>query len=153
MDYAGNIRYRWLNLHNVGDVCNFWYHFDDGYLAVMPAQTSPTAYHYIPSYHYQVRDHQGNIRVMVDEVGNLGYVAYSTEVQMPNENNVYIQNQTFTSNATIVGDNIYIGRDVDLTQQTGDVIVNNGTLNVQGNNKVVIKNGFKVNLGANLKIN
>lgn len=82
-----------------------------------------------------------------------GYVAYSTEVQMPNENNVYIQNQTFTSNATIVGDNIYIGRDVDLTQQTGDVIVNNGTLNVQGNNKVVIKNGFKVNLGANLKIN
>lgn len=71
MDYAGNIRYRWQNLHNVGDVYNFWYHFDDGYLAVMPAQTSPTAYHYIPSYHYQVRDHQGNIRVVVDEVGNL----------------------------------------------------------------------------------
>ena len=43
MDYAGNIRYRWQNLHNVGDVYNFWYHFDDGYLAVMPAQTSPTA--------------------------------------------------------------------------------------------------------------
>ena len=71
MDYAGNIRYRWQNLHNVGDVYNFWYHFDDGYLAVMPAQTSPTVYHYIPSYHYQVRDHQGNIRVVVDEVGNL----------------------------------------------------------------------------------
>ena len=71
MDYAGNIRYRWQNLHNVGDVYNFWYHFDDGYLAVMPVQTSPTAYHYIPSYHYQVRDHQGNIRVVVDEVGNL----------------------------------------------------------------------------------
>lgn len=71
MDYAGNIRYRWQNLHNVGDVYNFWYHFDDGYLAVMPVQTSPTAYYYIPSYHYQVRDHQGNIRVVVDEVGNL----------------------------------------------------------------------------------
>ena len=70
MDYAGNIRYRWLNLHNVGDVYNFWYHFDDGYLAVIPAQTSPTSYHYIPSYHYQVRDHQGNIRVVVDEVGD-----------------------------------------------------------------------------------
>ena len=71
MDYAGNIRYRWQNLHNVGDVYNYWYHFDDGYLAIMPVQTSPTAYHYIPSYHYQVRDHQGNIRVVVDEVGNL----------------------------------------------------------------------------------
>ena len=47
MDYAGNIRYRWLNLNNVGDACNFWYHFDDGYLAVMPVRTSPTAYHYI----------------------------------------------------------------------------------------------------------
>ena len=70
MDYAGNIRYRWQNLHNVGDVYNFWYHFDDGYLAVMPVRTFPTVYHYIPSYHYQVRDHQGNIRV-VDEVGNL----------------------------------------------------------------------------------
>ena len=47
MDYADYLRYRWQNLHNVGDACNFWYHFDDGYLAVMPAQTSPTVYHYI----------------------------------------------------------------------------------------------------------
>lgn len=81
------------------------------------------------------------------------YVAFVTEVTKPQENNIYIQNQTFTSSATINGDNIYIGRDVTNTQPEGNVNVSGGTLTVHGNNKVVIKNGFKVNLGGQLIIN
>lgn len=80
-------------------------------------------------------------------------MAFSTEVQKPIDNNVYIQNQIITSDTTISGDNIYIGRDVTPSQSIGDVIVNNGTLTIQGNNRKVIKNGFKVNNGAMLKIN
>lgn len=81
------------------------------------------------------------------------YVAFTTEVHKNIENNVYVQNQTFSTNTTITGDNIYVGNDVTNLEAAGDVIVNGGKLTIQGNHRVFIKNGFKVNLGAQLKIN
>lgn len=68
MDYAGNIRYRWQNLHNVVDVYNFWYHFDDDYLSVTPT-TSGSSYN--KTLHFFICDHQGNIRLVVDGSDNI----------------------------------------------------------------------------------
>lgn len=82
-----------------------------------------------------------------------GYVASVSEVSIPQGNDIYVQNQTFTSSATISGDNVFIGRNVTTSQPEGNVNVNGGTLTIHGNNKVVIKNGFNVNLGGQLIIN
>ena len=49
--------------------------------------------------------------------------------------------------------NIYVGNDVTDLEAEGNVIVNGGKLTIQGNHRVFIKNGFKVHLGAQLKIN
>jgi hypothetical protein len=81
------------------------------------------------------------------------YVAFTTEVHKNIGNNVYVQNQTFSTNTTITGDNIYVGNDVTDLESEGNVIVNGGKLTIQGNHRVFIKNGFKVHLGAQLKIN
>ena len=64
-----------------------------------------------------------------------------------------MQNRIFSTNSTITGDNIYIGNDVTDLESEGNVIVNGGKLTIQGNHRVFIKNGFKVHLGAQLKIN
>lgn len=82
-----------------------------------------------------------------------GYVTYTSDYTLPPLDNVYIQNQTFSNNTTITGNNIYVGKDVQMTQPVGEVEVVNGILTLQGYNIVHIKNGFSVNTGGQLIIN
>ena len=46
-----------------------------------------------------------------------------------------------------------VGRDVTTTHQQGPVIVQSGTLTINSPKKVYIKNSFKVESGAKLRIN
>ena len=66
----------------------------------------------------------------------------------------YIQNETFTTNKTRIGGNIYAGHNVTTQKPQGDVIIQNGaTLKLKAQNNVYLENGFKVENGGILEIN
>ena len=65
---------------------------------------------------------------------------------------VYIQNQTFTESQTINADSVFIGSNVTTLKPQGPVSVDNGTLNINFQDKVIIYDNFKVKNGAQLKI-
>ena len=67
-------------------------------------------------------------------------------------NITYIQNQTLTGNNTIYSSETYIGRDVTTQEPQGNVVIQSGSLTINSSNKTVIKNSFKVNTGAALRI-
>lgn len=78
-----------------------------------------------------------------------GYIPYTASLV----NKTYIQNKTYTENSTVTSGETYIGRDVTTTTTEGPVTVQSGTLTINSPQKVYIKNSFKVENGAKLKIN
>ena len=52
------------------------YHFDGGYITFLPELVQQPllpvmTYNYVPSYHYYLRDHLGNNRLVISETGNI----------------------------------------------------------------------------------
>ena len=82
-------------------------------------------------------------------VTKLGYKPYILNIP----NTTYVQNQVFTGSQSITSGITHIGRDVTTTHQQGPVIVQSGTLTINSPKKVYIKNSFKVESGAKLRIN
>lgn len=79
-----------------------------------------------------------------------GYIPYIATVI----NQTYVQNRTFVgASDSITSGEIYIGSDVTTSQSQGPVIVQSGSLTITSPQKVYIKNNFKVQGGAKLKIN
>lgn len=69
------------------------------------------------------------------------------------EEDVYIQNYSFNSNAHIKGRNIYIGNDVLPNSVSGDVYVTSGNnVILEAEQNVIIKNGFIVENSAYFEI-
>lgn len=78
-----------------------------------------------------------------------GYIPYTASLV----NQTYIQNQTYTEDETVISGETYIGRDVTTSTPEGPVLVQSGTLTINSPKKVYIKNSFKVESGAKLRIN
>lgn len=62
-------------------------------------------------------------------------------------NSEFVQNVTMYDNTEITADHIYVGNSVDTSKTTGDVIVKSGKLTLQGQIKILLKDGFKTNGG------
>lgn len=62
----------------------------------------------------------------------------------------FIQNTTFTSDETIKGNNVWIGRNVTQGQEEGDVVCRDGKTTVYGG-EIVFDKGFCVEKGAELE--
>lgn len=65
--------------------------------------------------------------------------------------NIYIQNETINDDRTYVGDNILIGNHVTTEKPSGNVIIENAKVTIQGNS-VQLHPGTKITL-SNVKIN
>ena len=66
---------------------------------------------------------------------------------------VYIQNETISTNRYIGGRNIYVGSNVTTTKPQGNVIINNNANVIfDAAEKVVFDAGFKCTLGASYKV-
>ena len=65
----------------------------------------------------------------------------------------YIQNASFTDNTTVLGKNIFAGKDVNRGAIPGLVRIQSGYTTFQAEQTVTIKNGFQVEKGASLKVN
>ena len=69
-----------------------------------------------------------------------------------NANNlVYIQNETINDNRVYFGNTIKVGKNVTNKKTPGNVIINNGNVNITGN-RVELQSGTKVSKGAVLRI-
>ena len=60
---------------------------------------------------------------------------------------------SYTEDETVISGETYIGRDVTTSTTEGPVLVQSGTLTINSPKKVYIKNSFKVESGAKLRIN
>jgi hypothetical protein len=68
-------------------------------------------------------------------------------------NDIYIQNKTYSTTNNMLGNNIYIGYNVTNIKENGNVIISSGTnVKWKASNKIVIKNGFKCEKGSRLSI-
>ena len=66
----------------------------------------------------------------------------------------YIQNETFTTTETRIGNNIYAGNSVTTQKPQGDVIIRNGaTLKLKAQKNVFLENGFEVENGGVIEVN
>lgn len=77
---------------------------------------------------------------------HLPYIATISHGQL------YIQNRTISDDCRIVANEVFMGSNVRDDKPHGPVIVDSGTTTVIGRTKVQITKGFKVRLGAQLKI-
>lgn len=80
-----------------------------------------------------------------------GYIPYVATVEV-NDGIAYIQNETFSQSQTINAREVFIGNDVTASKPQGPVSVENGTLQINYQDKTFIKNNFQVKKGAKLKI-
>jgi len=87
----------------------------------------------------------GVYRICITKSGYIPYIAYVGD-------NIYIQNENFTKNTQIHGENIYIGSHVTTIKEQGPVLVLDGETDIKCSNKTTIKNYFKVKKGASLKV-
>ena len=86
-----------------------------------------------------------------------GFIPYCVNVIKKDNNtgngDVYIQNTSFSGNTTVIGKNIFAGKDVNRGAAPGSVRIQNGNTTFQAEQTVTIKNGFQVEKGASLKVN
>ncbi len=66
---------------------------------------------------------------------------------------LYVQNQSFSDDASIASNKVVVGRNVTNAKAEGPVVVKNGELTIDATEGVVLQNDFKVNVGASLLIN
>ena len=86
-----------------------------------------------------------------------GFIPYCVNVIKKDNNtgngDVYIQNASFSGNTTVLGKNIFAGKDVNRGAIPGPVRIQSGNTTFQAEQTVTIKNGFQVEKGASLKVN
>ena len=86
-----------------------------------------------------------------------GFIPYCVNVIKKDNNtgngDVYIQNASFSGNTTVIGKNIFAGKDVNRGAAPGSVRIQDGNTTLQAEQTVTIKNGFQVEKGASLKVN
>lgn len=79
-------------------------------------------------------------------VKKAGYAPYYTM------QNYYIQNKEFESDSvTILGNNIYVGNNVNANKPNGDVICQSGTTELKAYSSIFLRDGFHVKSDANFK--
>ena len=78
-----------------------------------------------------------------------GYIPYMQELAQV----LYVQNQSFSDDASIASNKVVVGRNVTNAKAEGPVVVKNGELTIDATEGVVLQNDFKVNVGASLLIN
>ena len=79
VDYADNLVIRYMNLNEAGMHPKIEYHFDGGYMTLTPNPAynpnpiamNPYSVQYSSSYHYYIRDHQGNTILVMDDNDNI----------------------------------------------------------------------------------
>ena len=76
--------------------------------------------------------------------------AYNSVINTPHV--VYIQNDTITGTEIISADSIYVGKDVTVTKEKGDVVLGQGDIRMKAKS-VIIRNSTTVPLGTKLIIN
>lgn len=81
-----------------------------------------------------------------------GFVPYCVDVIKKDNGDVYLQNITFNTNTTVVGKNIFAGKDIKHGEAIGPVHIQNGNISFQAEQTVKVKNDFKVEAGASLKV-
>jgi hypothetical protein len=69
-------------------------------------------------------------------------------------NNLYIQNETISTNQHYIGNNIYVGNNVTPHKSQGNVTIsgNNTHVILDAEGNVVLDKGFKIELGSTLEI-
>jgi hypothetical protein len=79
-------------------------------------------------------------------------ITFTGNGTIPNYNeDVYIQNETISTNRYVGGRRIYAGRAVT-TEPQGDVIINNNARVILEAEEVILEPGFEVELGADFEI-
>ena len=68
------------------------------------------------------------------------------------KNLIIALNEMLRDNQSFIANEIHIGKDVDITQGNGSVIVDGNGVQMKAKSKVFIKNSFVVNKGAELII-
>ena len=66
---------------------------------------------------------------------------------------IYIQNETISSDRYISGENIYVGRAVTTAKPIGNVVINNNARVIfEGTQNVNLEGGFEVNTGSAIEV-
>jgi len=69
-----------------------------------------------------------------------------------NSQNVYIQNETISTNRYISGQNIYVGNNVTTSKPTGNVLITNGAAVIFNAPNVYFSAGFENSLGSSYEV-
>ena len=82
--------------------------------------------------------------------GTLSSISYSGSGSINTfTQDVYIQNQTFSTDTYITGKNIYVGKNVTASQTQGDVLILNGTTVIfNATENVILDKGFEAETGG-----
>lgn len=67
-------------------------------------------------------------------------------------NTVHVQNESIEGDFHVVANKVEMGRDVNESQEYGDVVICNGITKINSNSSILIKNGFEVRKGATLEL-
>lgn len=82
-------------------------------------------------------------------ISKYGYIPYIVTIA----DDLYIQDETFTSNSHIIANQVHVGSHVTNDKPQGPVIISNGSVKINSSNGVEIVNDFQVLSGAMLEIN
>ena len=88
-------------------------------------------------------------------IGNSGTICITKNGYIPYlikyNNNLFIQNETFSEDYHVISNNVTIGSNVTTAKPNGPVVIDRGAAIINADN-VIITNGFEVRKGASLEI-
>lgn len=79
------------------------------------------------------------------------HIPWTATLSQTGNNEVYIQNTTYTSDHTIVAKKAYIGSDVTSSLPNGAVTVQSGSVSIRATDLISIKDDFEVKTGASFE--
>lgn len=106
---------------------------------------------------YQVEEFDGWVEIDGVQPGYLvcvtrqDYIPWTATLSQTGNNEVYIQNTTYTNDTTIVSKKAYIGSDVTSSQPNGPVTVQSGNISIRAKESISIKDDFEVKVGASFE--
>lgn len=106
---------------------------------------------------YQVEEFDGWVEIDGVQPGYLvcvtrqDYIPWTATLSQTGNNEVYIQNTTYTNDTTIVSKKAYIGSDVTSSQPNGPVTVQSGNTSIRAKESISIKDDFEVKVGASFE--
>lgn len=79
------------------------------------------------------------------------YIPWTATLTQTGNNEVYIQNTTYTSDNTIVAKKVHIGSDVTSSLPNGAVTVQSGSVSIRATDSISINSDFEVKAGASFE--